>query len=55
MNYMTLNYPLKALNINVHTVKAAAAIMLFILQINEHVRDDIALTWTAVETVLYIQ
>lgn len=57
MNYVTKNDPFKALNINVHTFKAAAAstVMLFILCINECVRDDVALTWTAAETVLYIK
>lgn len=57
MNYVTKNYPFKALNINVRTFKAAAASvsMLFILCINECVRDDMALTWTAAETVLYIK
>lgn len=52
MNYSDSEF--KALNINAHAFKeAAASIMLFVLRRNECVRDDMALTWTAIQTVLY--
>lgn len=54
---MTQNYPFKALNINAHGFKAAAAsmLMLFTPCKNECVSDDMALTWPAIQTALYIQ
>lgn len=54
---MTQNYPFKALNINAHTFKAAAAsiIMLFVPCKNECVSDDTALSHTAIQTVQHIQ
>lgn len=54
---MTQNYPFKALNINAHAFKEAAAsiLMLFVPGKNECVSDVMALTWTAIQTVLYIQ
>lgn len=54
---MTQNYPFKALNINAHAFKAAAAsiLMLFIPYKNDCVSDDMASTWAAIQTALYIQ